>query len=237
MTQDTSATPEDRLAARRARYRAIAPLLRETYGTPEWDNRLAPVDELVSTILSQNTNDTNRDHAFNRLRERFDDWAAVRDAPTDAVIDAIRPAGLANQKGPRIQNALRHITETQGTISLDHLQDMPLGDAKAWLTNIKGVGPKTAAIVLLFAFRRPVFPVDTHVHRVSKRLDLIDANTSAERAHDALEAIVPEDDYYVFHLNMITHGRECCHARRAPECERCPLTAYCAYFRETHTEP
>ncbi len=213
------------------KYRAVAKRLEDEYGAPEWHARLSPVDELINTILSQNTNDANRDRAFDRLRKRFPTWEEVRDAPAEAIVDAIRPAGLANQKAPRIQAALRHLSDTQGEITLDHLEDMPLEEAKAWLTDMKGVGPKTAAIVLLFAFNRPAFPVDTHVLRVSKRLGLIASNTSAERAHDRLEQIVPPEDFYPFHLNMIAHGRAVCHARR-PACEECPLSAYCNDYQQ-----
>lgn len=210
----------------KAKYRCIADLLNEMYGYPVWRQALPPVDEMVNTILSQNTSDTNRDVAFNRLREAFPDWPAVRDADPEAVIEAIRPAGLANQKGPRIQAALQHLTETQGEISLDHLADMPTDEAKAWLTAINGIGPKTAAIVLLFAFNKPAFPVDTHVHRVTKRLGLIGPKVGREKAHDELEKIVPPEDFYAFHLQIIQHGREMCHARN-PMCEVCPLMIEC----------
>ncbi|MCZ7543485.1 MAG: endonuclease III [Anaerolineae bacterium] len=218
------------VARLRAKYETIADLLKATYGAPTWRPHLSPVDELVSTILSQNTNDGNRDRAFMQLRARFPTWEAVRDAPEHEVIEAVRPAGLANHKGPRIQAALRHLTETQGRITLDHLEDMPLEEARAWLTGIDGVGPKTAAIILLFAFGKPAFPVDTHVHRVSKRLGLIGPKVSREQAHADLEALVPPADYYVFHLNMIAHGRALCYAR-TPACARCPLSAHCDYFQ------
>jgi len=221
----------DALSALQAKYQIIAHLLEEMYGYPEWRQHLAPVDELVCTILSQNTSDTNRDRGYVALRERFPTWEAVRDAPVDEVIDAIRPAGLANQKGPRIQAALRYLGEQNGALSLDFLDDMSIDDAKAWLTGINGIGPKTAAIILLFAFNRPAFPVDTHVHRVTRRLGLIGPKTTAERAHVELEAIAPPEDYYPVHLNIIRHGREICHARR-PRCEICPLAPHCDYFQE-----
>ncbi len=220
----------DTLARRRKQYVQVAELLEQEYGYPEWRQHLLPVDELVSTILSQNTNDTNRDRAFEALNARFSSWETVRDAPVEQVVDAIRPAGLANQKGPRIQAALRLITEEQGAITLDFLDDMSVEDGKAWLTKINGIGPKTAAIILLFAFNKPAFPVDTHVHRVTKRLGLIDPHVSAERAHDQLEAIIPQDDYYPAHLNIIRHGREICLARQ-PRCDECVLRAYCAYYQ------
>lgn len=218
------------LAQRRKQYTPIAQLLTDTYGYPEWRQHLPPVDELVSTILSQNTNDGNRDKAFDALKARFPAWEAVRDAPIEAVTEAIRPAGLANQKAPRIQAALRHITETQGAITLDFLAAMDVADARQWLTTLKGIGPKTAAIILLFAFNKPSFPVDTHVHRVTRRLGLIGPKTSAERAHQVLEAIIPPDEYYPAHLNIIRHGRQVCRARQ-PRCEECPLTTYCEYYQ------
>ncbi|MBN2304071.1 MAG: endonuclease III [Anaerolineae bacterium] len=218
------------LDQRRKQYASVAELLQETYGYPTWRQHLPPVDELVSTILSQSTTDTNRDMAFDALKQRYDSWETVRDAPPDDVVETIWSAGLANQKGPRIQSALRAITEERGAITLDFLADMEIDEAKVWLTRLKGIGPKTAAIILLFAFNIPAFPVDTHVHRVTKRLGLIDPDTSANRAHDDLEAIVPPDEYYSAHLNIIRHGREVCHARR-PDCAACPLTAYCEYFQ------
>jgi endonuclease-3 len=177
------------------------------YGEPGWRSSLDPVGQLMSTILSQNTNDVNRDRAFRRLRERFPSWEAVRDADLEAIKDAIRVSGLANHKGPAIQRALKHITEERGELSLDFLRDLPLEEAKSWLTEIKGVGPKTAAIVLLFALGRPAFPVDTHVHRVTRRLGLIGPKVSREQAQVVLEDLLPEELYYVFHLNLIRHGR------------------------------
>lgn len=216
---------------RQAKYTQIAALLQERYGHPKWRQHLPPVDELVSTILSQNTNDKNRDRGFYALKDAFPDWESVRDAPPQQVVDLIRPAGLANQKGPRIQSALQHVTDEVGEISLDFLTEMSVEEAKGWLTSIKGVGPKTAAIILLFAFNIPAFPVDTHVHRVTKRLGLLDAKTTADQAHDMLEQIVPDEEFYPAHLNIIRHGREVCSARN-PKCKQCPLTAYCQYYQE-----
>lgn len=236
----TSPLPEsmvldvETLDLRRRQYAHIAELLEELYGYPEWRSHLLPLDELVSTILSQSTTDSNRDLAFNRLVNRFPDWEAVRDAPVEDVVEAIRPAGLANQKAPRIQDALRFVTAERGALTLDFLADMEVEAAKAWLTQINGVGPKTAAIILLFTFGKPAFPVDTHVHRVTRRLGLIGPKTSAERAHTELEAIIPPEDYYPAHLNIIRLGREICQARR-PRCEECPLTAYCDYY-QTHSK-
>jgi endonuclease-3 len=216
---------------RREKAKQVHQCLLEAYGEPTWRQHLDPVSELVSTILSQNTNDTNRDVAFDRLRERFPTWEQVRDAAEAAVIEAIRPAGLANQKGPRIQEALRLVTEERGELSLDFLADWPVDEAKDWLTSIKGVGPKTAAIVLLFSLGRPAFPVDTHVHRVSGRLGLIGPRITREKAHEALEDLVAPEDYYAFHLNMIRHGREVCTSRK-PHCPECFLKGVCTYYRE-----
>ena len=207
----------------------IHDLLLAEYGDRPWQPH-DPVASLVNTILSQNTNDVNRDRAFEQLRERFPTWEAVRDAPLEALIDVIRPAGLGPTKGPRIQEALRRITAERGKISLDFLADLPVEEARAWLSSIPGVGPKTAAIVLLFALGRPAFPVDTHVHRLSRRLGLIPEKTSREKAHVLLEALVPSDLYYTFHLNLIAHGRAVCHARN-PEHEVCVLRDECPFFR------
>ena len=205
--------------------------LLEVYGEPEWRPHLDPVSELVSTILSQNTNDVNRDVAFDRLRERLTTWEEVRDADEQVVIEAIRPAGLANQKGPRLQQALRFITEERGELDLGFLAGWPVEEAKAWLSSIKGVGPKTAAIVLLFSLGRPAFPVDTHVHRVTKRLGLIGPRVSREKAHVELEHLVAPEAYYAFHLNLIYHGRQVCTSRVA-RCELCTLCDLCDYCQE-----
>jgi endonuclease-3 len=145
------------------------------------------------------------------------------------VKEAIQVAGLANHKAPAIQRALRYITEQRGELSLDYLRELPVSDAKAWLTEIKGVGPKTAAIVLLFSLGRPAFPVDTHVHRVAGRLGLIGPKVNREQAHEILETLLPEELYYAFHLNVIRHGREVCGARN-PRCESCPLQSLCRYY-------
>lgn len=217
--------------ALKAKAREVSRRLYEFYGDPVWRGPLAPIDELVSTILSQNTNDVNRDRAFDRLRERFPTWEAVRDAPEEEVIEAIRVAGLAKQKGPRIQQVLKAITAERGELDLDFLKDLPLEEARAWLKKFKGVGPKTAAIVLLFALGRPAFPVDTHIYRVTGRLGLRPQKISLEQAHQHLEKIFPPETYYNAHLNIIQLGREICTARKA-HCERCPLQDICDYARE-----
>ena len=201
------------------------------YGQPTWRTPLSPVDELVSTILSQNTNDTNRDRAFESLRQRFPTWEAVRDAVPASVVEVIRPAGLANQKGPRIQQTLREITAARGALDLNFLKDMPLEEARAWLMKFKGVGPKTAAIVLQFSLGRPAFPVDTHIYRVTGRIGLRPEKMTVEEAHTHLEKLFPPETYYAAHLNIIRLGREICGARK-PACDRCPLKEICNYARQ-----
>jgi endonuclease-3 len=205
--------------------------LLDFYGEPLWRNPLPPLDELVSTILSQNTNDVNRDRAFEALVEAFPNWEAVRDAPEAEVISAIRPAGLANQKGPRIQAVLRAISAERGKLDLDFLADWDTQTAMDWLQDFKGVGPKTASIVLLFSLNKPAFPVDTHVHRVSGRLGLRPEKMGADQAHQHLAEQFPPDSYYAAHLNIIRLGREICSARK-PKCEQCPLIALCEYYTQ-----
>jgi endonuclease-3 len=213
----------------------IHELLLQEYGPHPWQPGRDPLATLVSTILSQNTNDLNRDRAFERMRERFPTWEEVRDADPAELVEAIRPAGLANQKGPRIQNALRIITQQQGQLSLDFLADMEIEEAKKWLISIKGVGPKTAAIVLCFALGKPAFPVDTHVHRVTRRLGLIGPKTTREQAHTVLEELLPVKIYYPFHMNLIAHGRQVCKSQQ-PRCEVCVLREHCDYFVTQWTE-
>ena len=196
---------------------------------PTWRNPLPAVDELVSTILSQNTNDRNRDQAFDALKARFKTWQEVRLAPEEQIIEAIRPAGLANQKGPRIKAVLNEIHAERGNLDLGFLSDLPLEEARQWLLKFKGVGRKTAAIVLQFSLNRPAFPVDTHIYRVSGRLGLRPAKISLEATHDLMESLINPEDYYAAHLNLIRLGREICHAGR-PECDRCPLSDVCQYF-------
>lgn len=212
------------------KYNAVFHKLREVFGEPTWRQHLPPVDELVSTILSQSTSDINRDKGFFALKDRYSDWESVMNAPEKEVIETIRPAGLANQKGPRIQAALRYLVTSQGRISLDFLSELDLDEAVEWLTRIKGVGRKTAAIILLFAFGRPTFPVDTHVHRITGRLGLIGPKVTADKAHDILQNIGEPETFYPFHLNLIRHGREICRAQ-SPICEKCPLQNECDYYQ------
>jgi len=202
--------------------------LLEFYGEPVWRNPLPAIDELVSTILSQNTNDINRDRAFNSLRAKFPSWEAVRDAKTKDVIEAIRPAGLVNQKGPRIQQVLKAITEERDGLDLSCLEDLSVAEAKAWLTKFNGVGPKTAAIVLCFSLNKPAFPVDTHIYRVTGRIGLRPQKMTVEKAHPHLESLFPPETFYAAHLNIIRLGREICTARKA-NCEICPIRNLCDF--------
>ncbi len=198
------------------------------FGRPDWRDPLPPLDELVSTILSQNTNDRNRDLAFQRLRKALPTWEQVRDADPREVIEAIRPAGLGNQKGPRIQAVLRQITAERGSLDLEFLRGLPAEEARAWLLRFNGVGPKTAAIVLQFSLGKPAFPVDTHIYRVSGRLGLRPEKMSVEEAHPHLAALFPPEEYGPAHLNLIRLGREICDARK-PLCGMCPLQDICPY--------
>ncbi len=201
----------------------------DLYGFPDWRNPLPPLDELISTILSQNTNDTNRDRAFTSLVSHFPTWEQVRDADSQEVIDSIRSAGLANQKGPRIQQILKEITKQREKLNLDFLYDLSTTEARKWLLQFKGVGPKTAAIVLQFSLNKPAFPIDTHIYRVTGRLGIRPEKMGADKSHEYMEGILPEDTYYPAHLNLIRLGREICHARN-PDCEQCPVNDLCDYY-------
>lgn len=220
------------MSALQQRALAVHQTLLEAFGEPVWRNPLPAIDELVSTILSQNTNDRNRDRAFDALRAKFPTWEQVRDAPETEVIEAIRPAGLANQKGPRIQQVLREITQERGSLNLDFLKDMSAEAARAWLTRFRGVGPKTAAIVLCFSLGMPAFPVDTHIYRVSGRIGLRPEKMTVEQAHPHLESLFPPQTYYAAHLNLIRLGREVCRAGK-PKCEACPIKKLCDYGKKT----
>lgn len=223
-----------------AKVRRVATLLDQCYGPRRWRSHGDPIDELVATILSQHTSDLNTERAFASLRARFPAWENVIEAPTEAVADAIRSGGLANLKAPRIQAVLFAIRNRFGSFDLSPLGTKSVTEARTELVTLKGVGPKTASCVLLFSLGRPAMPVDTHVHRVSQRLGLISASTSAEAAHELLERDLGEnvDEVYAFHMNVIAHGRTVCLARR-PRCERCVLTECCDYYNRQgdHQQP
>lgn len=214
----------------KSKAKTIYARLLDKFGLPEWRDPLPAIDELISTILSQNTNDRNRDVAFFALRAKFPIWEAVRDADPEEVINEIRPAGLANQKGPRIQKVLQQITDERGELNLDFLKEYSAEDAYNWLTRFHGVGPKTAAIVLQFSLGIPAFPVDTHIYRVSGRLGLRPEKMTADQAHPHLASLFPPETYGPGHLNLIRLGREICLARK-PRCEICPLTDLCDYYQ------
>jgi endonuclease-3 len=212
----------------RRRVRAIVERLRDTYGQPILRPHRAPVDELILTVLSQNTNDRNRDVAYARLRERFSSWAEVRDAPVAEVEEAIRPGGLAPTKAVRIREILRAV----GDDDLAWLETEPLEDARDYLVGLPGVGRKTAACVLLFSYGRPDIPVDTHVYRVGTRLGLFRQGAPFEEAHDELLRITEDpQEAYELHVSLIRHGRRTCTARN-PHCCECPLLRMCPYGRE-----
>jgi endonuclease-3 len=229
-------TPAARAAGwvrpRKTRVRAIRDRLRDLYGQPRNEPHQDPVHELVLTILSQNTNDRNRDVAYGRLRERFDDWEDIRDSPTGAVVDAIRPGGLADTKAPRIQAVLRELGEP---IDLDWLRGAPREQALDYLTSLPGVGRKTAACVMIFSFDRPEIPVDVHVMRVGGRLGLFREGASFEEAHEEMRAVTDPEDAYELHINLITHGRRVCRPR--PRCGECALARMCPAFREGRVAP
>jgi endonuclease-3 len=210
---------------------AVQARLEARYGIPKWVPRLDPLDELISCILSQHTSDANAFRAFDRLKARYPTWEAVLGAPTEELADTIRCGGLADSKAPRIQAVLRFLGTEQGAITLAFLEAMPDAEARAYLTSLPGVGPKTAAIVLCFALGRPVLPVDTHVFRVAWRLGLIEKRIGEARAHDALQALIAPESTYRFHVALITHGRQVCKAL-IPRCEECPLTDLCRYYQE-----
>jgi endonuclease III len=223
------------------------------YGRPTWERRLDPTSELVLTILSQNSADVNAEQAFDSLRRAFPsarppemhlpgggwggvglaeapppEWMAVETAPLPDLVEAIRPGGLAQQKAPRIQAALRRIREERGDHSLEFLGSMEPLEARAWLTRIDGIGKKTASVLLLFCFGQPLMPVDRHVERVSHRIGLIPPKATADDAHDLYLALLSPEEMYEGHVNLIRHGRLTCHARR-PACDRCPVRPRCRF--------
>lgn len=226
-----------KLAADRRRRRHLAEVALDRLGAhydhPTWAGpRLDAVSELVLTILSQNTADTNSFRAFSALRARYDSWEAVLAAPTEELVEVIRPGGLAPTKAPRIQHVLAEVhAATEGSWDLSFLATLPLREARDWLVSLPGIGRKTAAIILLFNFGRPALPVDTHVHRVATRFGMLPPKTPLERAHDLLEEVLEASEVYPFHVELIRHGRDTCRAPR-PICGLCPLADACAYHAD-----
>ena len=211
------------LRPRADRVARIRDRLRETYGRPGAPPHGQPLDELILTVLSQSTNDRNRDVAFARLRDRFVSWEAVRDAPVDEVEEAIRPGGISKVKSVRIQQILSAIGDP---LTLDHLASLPVPDARAELVALPGVGKKTAACVLLFSFGARDVPVDTHVSRVGSRLALFTPGAPFDQLHDEMLALTPPGQELEFHVNLLRHGRRTCHAR-VPDCPVCALRRMC----------
>ncbi|MBC8163107.1 MAG: endonuclease III [Roseiflexaceae bacterium] len=201
----------------------------DVYGPRSLRPSRAPLDELIHTILSQNTSDINSGRAFGQLRAAYPHWEELLDAPDDELYALIKGAGLGRIKAARINRTLHAVLEQCGALDLTVLSDLPLAEAKRWLTSLDGIGPKTAACVLLFALGRPALPVDTHVHRVSLRMGLIAPRIGADAAHSLLEAALPEAAVYSFHLDMIRHGKQVCKAQR-PLCGQCPLRDLCDYY-------
>lgn len=204
----------------------ILTLLEQEHGPLEWRPRSDPLSELMGAILSQNTSDVNSKRAFERLVDTFGTWERVVEASIDQIAAAIHCGGLSRIKAGRIKVILEGILESRGSLDLGFLAHGPLPEARSWLEKLPGVGPKTAACVLLFSLARPALPVDTHVYRVARRLGLIDSRVSPEEAHQLLEEIVPSQAIYQFHLHMLAHGRSVCRAQR-PLCHECVLGESC----------
>jgi endonuclease-3 len=223
------------------------------YGRPDWERRLDPTSELILTILTQTSADVNAEVAFDALRRAYPgdgapeehrpgagwggvgmpagvapDWAAVEFAPIPELTDVIRPGGLANQKAPRLQATLRHIREQRGDYSLEFLAGMTALEARAWLTEIDGIGKKTASVLLLFSFGLPLMPIDRHVERVSRRVGLLPPKANVDEAHDLFLGVFAPGQMYEAHVNLIQHGRKVCHAQR-PDHDACPLIDRCRF--------
>src|SRR2546428_4164775 len=195
-------------------------------GPREWYSRNEPLDELIQTVLAQHTSDLNAERAFRELWKTFGSWPAMVNADVDAIADSIRSGGLARQKAPRIKGVLEEIHARRGDFGLEFLRELPFDQALEFLTTLNGVGPKTARCVLLFSLGMPCIPVDTHVHRVAKRLGMIPEKMTAEAAHGLLEKDVGPENAYAFHVYLIEHGRQVCKAPR-PQCAVCSLNDIC----------
>ncbi len=225
-----SSRPRDSVPQKPPEIERILARLEATYGVPRRPRGRDPLDTLIETVLSQSTNDRNRDRALARLRERFPRWEDVRRAPVREIATAIRVGGLARLKSVRIKRILREIQRRTGALDLSSLTRMPTDEALRFLRSLDGVGPKTAACVLLFACGRSVFPVDTHIRRVAERLGWLPPRCSDERAHEILGRLIPPRHCYSAHINLIRLGRDVCRPK-IPRCASCCLSAYCAYAR------
>lgn len=204
----------------------INQLLADEYGDRRWRRHRDPLSELIATILSQNTSDVNSGRAFASLVDTFANWDGVARADVAVIAAAIRSGGLSRIKAARIKEVLRLIWEERGSLDLTFLDNEPADEARAWLRKLPGIGPKTAGCVLLFSLGKPVLPVDTHVYRVTRRLGLIANSVSVVEAHELLEAMVPPDDIYLFHMSLVEHGRRVCRPKR-PRCGECVLHGGC----------
>ncbi len=210
---------------------AVDAALAGFYGPKPPRERSDPLDGLIGTILSQNTTDVNSHAAFAALKRRFPTWERARRARASTIAKAIERGGLANIKAQRIKDILHQIHAERGHLSLDFLRDLNMEEAGAYLRRFRGVGPKTAACVLVFNCGKPAFPVDTHVFRVAQRLGWLAEKSTPESAHEQLQAIVPPEIAHQLHLNMVAHGRRLCRPSN-PKCFECPVRRYCRYFRE-----
>ena len=210
--------------------RSLIERLEERYGRPEWAPRYDPTEELVCCILTQHTTDATAFPAFDKLRETYPTWQEVVDGGPESLAKVIQRVGLANQKSRSIVGCLKEIHARTGGYDLELLRPMPMLEARDWLMSLPGVGPKTASIVLSFAFGREAIPVDTHIFRVCKRLCLIDAKEDEKKAHDSLLNTVPEDLAYRFHVALIQHGRRVCRAPK-PKCSECWITDVCCWYK------
>lgn len=203
--------------------------LKAVYGVPACEGGLDPLDVLIQTILSQSTTNVNSHRAFESLKKRFPTWESARRARASSIEAAIRSGGLARQKSVRIKTLLNEIHRKRGSLDLSFLHTAPLDQAREFLSGFKGVGPKTVACTLLFACNRPVFPIDTHIFRIGRRLGLIPARCSDEEAHRLMERMIPPERHYEVHVNLIRHGRKVCRPT-GPLCEQCCLIDYCRYY-------
>jgi endonuclease-3 len=207
--------------------------LKAVYGVPQCEPDLDPLDVLIQTILSQSTTNINSHRAFESLKQRFPDWESARRARVTSIEAAIKSGGLARQKSIRIKQLLNEIYQRRGSLDLSFLVTAPLEEAVEFLSSFKGVGPKTVACTLLFACNRPIFPIDTHIFRIARRLALIPEKCSDEQAHRLMTAMIPPGRFYEVHVNIIRHGRKICRPQN-PLCEQCCLVEYCRYYEKNY---